>query len=404
MTIYKELFRIPGAAGFSLAGIIARFPMSMSNLAIIMMISLMFSDYSLAGRLSAVGAVSFALAVPQISRYVDRYGQARIMYPCIIMSGIALFALVAAVLHRQPHWVLYVLTALTAALSGSVGALVRARWVYVLKDHEPGRLQSAFALEATFDEVIFIIGPLIATVLCTSIHPVAGIMAAGIISLVGSTLFFCQRITEPVPSKKLTEVPHNSGFLLANATMVVLMIVYSLMGAMFGALDVVTVAFAEESGWPGGTGVLLAALALGSLIAGVIYGSRTWVWSLPQLYILGVTVLCVGGACLLFATGFWTFAVLMFITGTAFAPTATNIMTMVSRAVPQTNLTEAIAWMSTAISIGSSVGAAVAGDLISRHQSFGGLVAVAVCCAVTLVAAVITLPFLSKTQANIILK
>ncbi|MDK6486904.1 hypothetical protein QP158_12525, partial [Streptococcus agalactiae] len=67
MSIYKQLFSIPGAARFSMAGALARFPMAMTNLAVIMMITAMYKDYALAGRLSAVAAVSFAIMVPQLS-------------------------------------------------------------------------------------------------------------------------------------------------------------------------------------------------------------------------------------------------------------------------------------------------------------------------------------------------
>ena len=48
------------------------------------------------------------------------------------------------------------------------------------------------------------------------------------------------------------------------------------LGSLFGSAEVTTVAFAEEHGVPGVTGVLLAFWALGSLLAGVITGAIHW--------------------------------------------------------------------------------------------------------------------------------
>ncbi|PKY71847.1 MFS transporter [Winkia neuii] len=398
MSVYKQLFSIPGAARFSLAGALARFPMAMTNLAVIMMITSMYKDYALAGRLSAVAAVSFALMVPQLSRLVDIYGQAKIMFPSVLLSACSFTGLAITAQVGGPRPLLYLLTIVGAGFSGSIGALVRARWAYVLK--EPGKLQSAFALEATFDEVIFIVGPVLATVLATEIHGTAGIFATAIISVVGAFLLLPQRDTEPVPSGRKPAPTTPSKPLLKNRTLLMLMVVYIAMGAIFGGLDVSCVAFASESGWPSGAGVILAAMSIGSLIAGLIYGARSWKPSILKLYLLGVAFLGIGCSILQFAPSVVWFIILVFITGSAFAPTATNVMTMVSQAVPSSRLTESMAWMVTASNVGASIGSAVGGQAIQNSGAHGGLFTVAVSGWAMVILALLTAPYLRKTRNN----
>ncbi|WP_278614324.1 MFS transporter [Winkia neuii] len=398
MSIYKQLFSIPGAARFSMAGALARFPMAMTNLAVIMMITAMYKDYALAGRLSAVAAVSFAIMVPQLSRLVDIYGQAKIMFPSVLISAASFGGLAFTAHHAGPRPLLYLLTIMGAGFTGSIGALVRARWAYVLK--EPGKLQSAFALEATLDEVIFIVGPVLATFMATEIHGTAGIYGTAIVSVIGAFLLFPQRSTEPIPSGRKPAPTTPSKPLLKNRTLLMLMIVYIAMGAIFGALDVSCVSFANENGWPSGSGVILAAMSVGSLIAGLVYGALSWKPSILRLYLFGVIFLGVGCSVLPFVPGLFWFMVTVFITGSAFSPTATNVMTMVSQAVPGSRLTESMAWMVTASNVGASIGSAIGGQAIQSAGAHGGLMTVASAGWIMVVLALITAPYLRKTRNN----
>ena len=71
--------------------------------------------------------------------------------------------------------------------------------------------------------------------------------------------------------------------------MVVLAFVFAAVGAIFGATDVATVAFAGEQGHPELAGVVLEVFALGSMIAGLLYGARHWTaplwrWGRPATF------------------------------------------------------------------------------------------------------------------------
>src|SRR6188768_4282531 len=123
---YRDVLTRPGALAFSGAGVLARLPMSMVGIGIVLMISALYGSYGLAGRVSAVYVVAQALCSPQLARLVDRHGQARVMRPAVAVASVGLVTLVVAARADSNPWLLYVAAAVTGAAVGSFGSLVRA--------------------------------------------------------------------------------------------------------------------------------------------------------------------------------------------------------------------------------------------------------------------------------------
>src|ERR1700723_4241304 len=78
---YGDIFSIPRAWGFSVAGVIGRLPMSMYGLGTVLLISAGTGRYGLAGTVAAVSALGNAFCAPQLGRLVDRLGQHRGLGP-----------------------------------------------------------------------------------------------------------------------------------------------------------------------------------------------------------------------------------------------------------------------------------------------------------------------------------
>ena len=163
-----------------------------------------------------------------------------------------------------------------AALGGAslpqIGSCVRARWSYVLS--APAEVQTAYALEAVVDEAVFMLGPILVTVLATSIDPVAGLATAIVAGVAGSLAFSAQRATEPPAHPHDRTVGARPP--MPWRTVIPLAVVCAALGVLFGAAEVTTVAFGEEQGSKAYAGPLLALWALGSLVAGVITGAVHW--------------------------------------------------------------------------------------------------------------------------------
>ncbi|MDU0349707.1 MFS transporter [Actinomyces sp. MRS3W] len=383
---YATILRHPGALSFSLAGLIARFPMSMVGISTILAIQELYGSYSAAGTVSAANVIAVAIGSPILARLVDAHGQTRIMLPATLGSAAALIGLVVAAQAHAPLGLLIATSALAGLLAGSFGSLVRSRWTTVLTT--PEGVHTAFSLEAAFDEVAFIIGPVLATVLCTSpaLPPTSGWVAAVVLQLGGGLWFFSQRATEPTPHRRTrhrspasaaTSQPEPTRPVLRHGAVVAVIAVFLASGAMFGANDVAAVAFATELGMKSASGTVLAAWGVGSFTAALIYGSRSWRYPLWQQFLVGTTALAVGASTLMFAPNLVVLGVLMALTGMAIAPTVTTGNSITQVSVAPSQLTEGLAWVGTAMNVGVSLGSMFAGHAVDAAGSHGGYLLVA---------------------------
>lgn len=394
-TAYGRILRRPGALRFSAAGLLARFPMSMAGISTILAVQDLYGSYSAAGAVSAANIVAAAVGAPLLARLVDAHGQARVMAPALVASSAALLALAAAAQHRAALWSLIALSALTGALSGSMGSLVRSRWTALLES--PDDIHTAFSLEAALDETAFMIGPVLATALCTTpaLPVTSGWIAAMALQTVGGLWFLSQRATEPALHRRRRRAArpgHGAGErargpgapaptshrpVLGHGAVVSIVVIFLTCGAMFGANDVAVVAFAAELGQKSAAGAALAAWAAGSFLAALAYGSRSWGWPLWKQLAAGALALALGASTFTVAPNLAVLSALYALTGLAIAPTITSGNNIVQVTVAPSQLTEGLAWVSTALNIGVSLGSMVAGRVLDASGSRGGYLLVA---------------------------
>ena len=368
---YRRVLVRPGAFAFSSAALVARLPMSMVGLGIVLLVQQQTGSYGLAGTVSAAFVLAeAAFAVPH-GRWVDHFGQARVLPLAISVFGAGLALMMLAVQQDWPRVLVYVFAALSGASLPQVGASVRTRWSHLLD--EPGEVQTAFALEAVLDEVVFVVGPVLVTLLATSWHPVAGLTFALVSGVLGTFAFAAQRATEPPAGRTVStgaRAPMPWRLVLPLA------VVCLTLGALFGAAEVTTVAFAEEQGKRWVAGWLLAAWSFGSLVAGLVTGAVVW-RSGPDVRLRwGSAAMALAMAPLMFVDSVPLMAVVLLVGGFAIAPTLISAMTMVEQGVPRGRLTEGMAILHTGIVAGVAPGASIAGFVVD-HSGASAAYAVA---------------------------
>src|SRR5215218_2109133 len=272
LTTYRRILAVPGALRFSATGLVGRLPISMEGLGIVLLVVAETDSYGYAGAVAGATTVANAVGTLAQGRYIDRLGQGRLLPPLILAWGLSLGLLVAAVHGDWPRWTVFGFAVLVGLCLPPVGTCIRARWSYVLDD--PRQVQTGYALESVVDEAVFITGPILVTALATAWDPVAGLGAA-VVAGVGGTLYLAaQRGTEPTGHPVVREVADRPR--MPWRTVVPVAVVSLGLGSLFGSAEVTTVAFAEEAGQEGITGVLLAFWALGSLLAGLVTGAIQW--------------------------------------------------------------------------------------------------------------------------------
>ena len=154
-------------------------------------------------------------------------------------------------------------------------------------------------------------------------------------------------------------------------------VVFLLSGAMFGANDVAAVAFATEAGHKSASGLVLAVWGVGSFIAALLYGARTWGWPLWKQFMTGTAALAIGTSTFVLAPNLVVLSVLALLTGLAIAPTLTSGNNIIQVTVAPSQLTEGLAWVSTALNVGVSIGSLLAGQAADAGGSHAGYLAVA---------------------------
>jgi hypothetical protein len=377
---YRRILGVPGALRFSASALVARLPMGMVTIGIVLLVTGVGRSYGLAGAMSAAYLLAAAaLAIPQ-ARLVDRLGQGRVLAVAATVFAVAMTAFVVIVQSDGAEWAAFATVMVAGSAFPQVGSCVRTRWSHVLRRRAD--IDTAYALESAVDEVVFMSGPIVVTVLATAWHPVAG-LATAIVAGTGGTLFFAaQRSTTPVPTPRVPGVRLSR---LPLAVMGPVCVVGLALGTLFGAAEVSTVAFASSRGLEGYAGLLLAVWATGSLIAGVITGLVAWRIGPAARLRRGSVAMFVAMVPLSVIGSMWVMGAWLFVAGFAIAPTLVASLSLVEQAVPPARLTEGMAVVETALVAGVAPGAALAGRIIDSH---GASTAYLVSLAAGLVAAV----------------
>lgn len=363
---YRAIFAAPGTKGFSTAGFLGRMPLSMMGIGIVTMVSQLTGRYGLAGALSATVALSGAAIGPQISRLVDRYGQRRVLRPATLASLVAVTGLLLCAKYERPDWTLFAFAALVGCVP-SVGSMIRARWAVLYRDTP--QLHTAYSFESVVDEVCFIFGPIISIGLSTVWFPEAGPLMAGAFLAVGVFWLTSQRATEPVPDGR---EHHTKGSALRSGGLQVLVATFAATGAIFGSIDVVTVAYAEDQGHKAAASLVLAVYALGSCVAGAAFGLMHFKGAPAPRWLLGVCAMAVSMIPLQLVGNLPLLAVALFIAGLSIAPTMITTMALVEQHVPRAKLTEGMTWVSTGLMVGVALGSSAAGWVIDAAGSDAG--------------------------------
>ncbi|ANH40001.1 Major Facilitator Superfamily protein [Nocardioides dokdonensis FR1436] len=360
LTSYSRVLGRPGALRFSLTGMFARLPISMVGLGIVLLVQSSTGSYGLAGAVSAAYMLANALLAIAQGRLVDRLGQGPVLSTVSVVFGVALVLLIWSVRADWPVAATYAAAALAGASLPQIGSCVRARWSHVLE--APAEVQTAYALEAVVDEVCFILGPILVTVLATSVHPVAGLGSALVFGVVGGLAFAAQRGTEPPPQRHDRATGRRPG--LPWRTVVPLVAVSFLLGVLFGAAEVTTIAFADERGNRAWAGALLALWALGSLVSGVITGAVIWRAGPATRLKWGALAMAAAMAPLPFIGSLPLMGVVLLIGGAAIAPTMVATMSLTEATVPRSRLTEGMSVMQTGLIAGVAPGATLSGIVV----------------------------------------
>lgn len=363
---YRQLFTTPGVMGLVISSSIARLPQAMIGIGIITMLVQQTGLYWLAGSVAGTFTLANALFGPQVSKLVDQRGQSRVL-PLVTGFSIGmLLALIIAVYMKAPPPLLFILAALAGTMP-SMPAMIRARWTQLFRGKP--QLHTAFSLDTVLTELAFIIGPPLAIGLSVNFFAEAGPLVALLLLVIGVTAFLLQRRTEP--KVFIVDRRNASSTLLIPGVRTIVLALLA-MGMIGGSIDVAVVAFANAQGRPASASFILAAYALGSMIAGLTFGALRFSLAIEKQFFIGILVTALTAVLPIFSPDVYFLAGMLFVAGMSFAPTMVIVMNLGSIIVPPSRITEGLTWMTTGISIGVALGGVLSGLIIDTYGARAG--------------------------------
>jgi MFS family permease len=376
MRVYREFLRLPHAARLLGGTLLGRLPNGMGALAIVLFAREHGGGYSLGGGLSAIWVVSMALGQPTLGRAMDRFGQPRILFTSALAAAGGFTLLAFTGLDPLPVTIVAVVVAGFATPPLEAG--LRALWPAVLP--APGQVRTAYAVDAAAQEMIFTLGPLL-VVAAAVVSTEAALILTGLLGVAGTIV-----VTSSRPSQDWRGEPREAHWAgpLRSTGLRMLMGTLACVGVALGAISVAVVTYADAHQLAAASGVLLAANAGGALCGGLVHGAlRGRSTAFPLL----VTCLAAGYLPLAAAPVFPFMVLLAFLAGVSLAPTLATAFTLVDMLAPRGTVTEAFAWLVTAMALGAATGSAlagIAGDAAGPHAAFAcagasGLLALAIC-------------------------
>jgi MFS family permease len=338
--------------------LLARLPLAMLGLGLLVHTHRVTGSFAAAGAVSGAYALAVGTAGPLLGRLVDRRGQTVVVSASAAVSAV-LLAGVAVLPREAPLAALVALAAGIGTATPPVGACVRALLPGVLDDAASTR--AVFAVESSALELTFVAGPPLVLGLGALWSTRAALGIAGAVLLAGSVAFAAQpasRSRRPAPAASATR----AGTLRAPALRA-LVLVLAALGVVFGAVEVGVTA---SAGAGAGAAPLLAVWGAGSLAGGVLAarlggGART-----PAGLAALLAALAAGHGALALAAGSRAaLTVVLFAAGATIAPTYASVYALVEDAAPAGAVTEAFAWLATAVQVGTAAGAAAGGALVA---------------------------------------
>ena len=379
---YRRFLALPGTRRLLVSSLAGRLPLGMTSLAVLLLVHQHTRSFATAG--IAVGAYTLlsASTTPLQARLVDRIGGPPVLVGFAIVQVACLAGLVLAAQLGAPSGILVGLAGLAGAMTPPLSACLRVLWPRVAPT--AAMLEAAYSLDATSQEAIWTFGPLLVAAAIALGSPAVAVLVCAVI-IVGGTLWFS---TAPATSEwRGTGSLDKRPTALRNPGLRVLIAATVLLGLGVGAIEVSLPGIAVHAGSRAGAGVLLGLWSIGSLLGGLVYGSRAWRRPLSTRYPALLGLICLSTVPLIFAGTLGAAIPLSLLAGIGFAPTLSCQYSLVGAVAVHGSATEAFAWTSTALVSGIAAGSAAAGPLV-QAGAIGS--AIALGCAATGLSALLT--------------
>jgi MFS family permease len=361
-TNYRAVLAAPGSFRLLSTALVGRLPQGMSSLAVLLLVRQATGSYAAAGVAVGANALAAAAASPVLGRLIDRFGRRLVVGPAAALQASVYVLLALAAAGHAGTLILIACAALAGSLVPPIAPVVRT----LLRDlfDDLSVRETAYGLEAIAQETIWIVGPLLVTLVITLASPTAAVLMLAVLGLTGTLLF----LRSPLLARPQDHEPADPqrGSALASVDLRWLLLPVTLTGFALGAVEVGIPALALHDGSRPASGFLLALWSLGSMVGGIRYSSARWNATLGSRYALLLLADCAFTVPLVAANTIAVAAACSFVAGLAIAPVFSCQQSLVGQVVRPGTEHEAFSWTLSGLIGGIAAGSALGGIVVGQ--------------------------------------
>ncbi|WP_461144344.1 MFS transporter [Salinifilum aidingensis] len=374
---YRILTGVPHAPGLMAFSLLGRLQMPAVPMVLTFLVAEWTGSYASAGVVVGAVTVGQAAAGPVRGRAADRRSVPLLLtvLGALYAAGLVAIVLVAAAVPAQHWWAVIPLAGVTGMALPPVGQVGKAIWPRIAWGTA---LEAAYAVEATLQELIYVVAPVFAAFAVTHLGADVGTLAVAAVSVLGPASFALalrHAGLQRAPARAAGEAGEGRS-LLRTPGMLRLPAFGAALIAGLVAGDLLLVGWSQERGTPQLAGVLAAVWALGSLTGGLLAGGlpgRPVLWRRGIAAAVGLAVL-VPALPPVTAGSPLVVAVLLGLGGMAIAPSLAAANSAVAEIAPPERRNEAFGWFFSATTAGAAVASPLSGammDLVGPAAAAG---------------------------------
>jgi MFS family permease len=359
MRRYAEVLRVPHVAPLVLAALLARLPIGINGLALILFLRHQTGSFAVAGVVVGGLAAGAGIGAPVNGRLVDRLGP-RVLLPVAVLHAAMLGLLVLGAKAGAPAAVLVLLGVVAGASVPPTSSVMRSLWPELLRGRAELQ-QAAYAMDSVGIELLFVSGPLLTALVTTVASPEAALGLSAVAVVAGTAWFVVQpplHVERPGdrPRGRITGALRSPGVLTLALSSIPA-------GIGLGICEVALPAFSLDHGAAERAGLLLAVWSAGSVVGGLVYGAMRRP-HLQRTHILVTVLLPLSLLPLAAAPSIPVMAALVLPAGAFIAPLLATRNELIGWVAPPDARTEAYTWPQTGFVGGLAIGAAAAGGIV----------------------------------------
>jgi MFS family permease len=363
MSAYARILRHPRMAGLYAAALVARLPVGINGLAVVLFLREQTGSFAVPGAVAGGLALGIGIGAPFMGRLVDRLG-ARVLLPLALAHAAGVIALLVLGYADAPAVVLVAVAVATGTMYPPSASVLRARFPELLRS-EPALVPAAYALDSVLLEVTFVFAPLLVVLVVALVGASAALVVSAALTLAGIAAFVWLMPADGPTGQEVDLGPLGALRAPGIRTLVMTMLP---VGFAIGAVEVAVPAFSHDQSQTELAGVLLATWSIGSAVGGFVYGARERRLPLALAHLRLTVLFPLGLVPMLLAPSMAVMALLLIPAGLFIAPLIATRNELASQAAPAGTKTEALTWPLTALLSGIAFGAAAGGALIDASD------------------------------------